>query len=345
MVPAHNEEDVIGMTLRSLARQTTPAGEYEVVVIDDGSSDSTAKMVERAAKKYPKVIIRLVRKKKAGGKSSALNRGIREVKGEYILITDADIVVSPNWIEVMSKGLDEYDMVQGAWFAYRPKGFFQKIEHAQMLAEYRYGGLYIQLTRNGANNGFRRKVYDRAGPFDEKSTVVTQGFYQRGLDGGFSLTYLRESAVFTHANSRFGTYAEQKLRWREYDSAASVMRSGAGGFIYTTVLSLIALLTLFVLPFLGAWFPLLLDRFIPWWGLWHLFAVLLLMVVAADLARYMPPMARMRGKGSRPEDRPYAGYLMGLVPVLFVIRLITVPWLLYRLARPRRSGAFDAPRD
>jgi len=85
LVAAYNEESSIADTLRSIAQQEYP-GEFEVLVIDDGSKDATAAIVE--ANPYPWA--RLLCQPRNMGKAAALNRGLAESKHDYVITLDAD---------------------------------------------------------------------------------------------------------------------------------------------------------------------------------------------------------------------------------------------------------------
>jgi len=85
LVAAYNEESSIADTLRSIDQQKYP-GEFEVLVIDDGSRDATAAVVE--ANPYPWA--RLLRQPRNMGKAAALNRGLAESKHDYVITLDAD---------------------------------------------------------------------------------------------------------------------------------------------------------------------------------------------------------------------------------------------------------------
>ncbi len=85
LVAAYNEESSIADTLRSIAPQNYP-GEFEVLVIDDGSKDATAAIVEA----NPYAWARLLRQPRNMGKAAALNRGLAESKHDYVITLDAD---------------------------------------------------------------------------------------------------------------------------------------------------------------------------------------------------------------------------------------------------------------
>lgn len=87
IVPAFNEESLIGGALGSLANLDYPA--FEIIVIDDGSTDGTARIARRVADCYPEIRFRIITQANAG-KSWALNTGIMHAQGEFVLCVDSD---------------------------------------------------------------------------------------------------------------------------------------------------------------------------------------------------------------------------------------------------------------
>ena len=91
IVPSFNEEENIAQCLVSLSHQTVDRNEYEIIVVDGGSTDKTCEI----ARKYAdKVFIQT--SKKVGG---ARNDGVMASKGDIIASTDADCILPPDWIE------------------------------------------------------------------------------------------------------------------------------------------------------------------------------------------------------------------------------------------------------
>lgn len=93
MVPAHNEEIVIEKTIEYLMNQLNYSN-YEVLVIDDGSTDDTPNILRRLAEKYDN--LRVIRVEKNKGKAHAFDIGVAFTKGELILSNDADTVPEPD---------------------------------------------------------------------------------------------------------------------------------------------------------------------------------------------------------------------------------------------------------
>ena len=91
LVPAHNEEAVIGRTVEALGRFAYPKDRYEIVVINDCSSDKTGLILEEKQKKIPQLkVVTLQPPVGAKGKSNALNHGLKVSCGEYVAVYDAD---------------------------------------------------------------------------------------------------------------------------------------------------------------------------------------------------------------------------------------------------------------
>lgn len=117
LMPAYNEERTIGEVLGKVLR--LPIGLKEVVVVDDGSQDRTAAIVERIAAEDGRV--RLVRLDRNRGKTAAIARAIEEAGGELILIQDADLEYDPAEIPELIAPIVEgkADVVYGSRFMVR----------------------------------------------------------------------------------------------------------------------------------------------------------------------------------------------------------------------------------
>jgi len=95
VVPVYNGAMTIANCLESLLAQTYPQDRYEIIVVENGSTDETTRVVE----KYP---VRLFHNE-VRGPAAARNRGIRESTADIIAFTDADCVVTPTWLVELIK--------------------------------------------------------------------------------------------------------------------------------------------------------------------------------------------------------------------------------------------------
>ena len=109
VIPAYNEEKGISEVLTDLKTILDDTHlQYEIIIIDDGSSDKTAEIVQKHD------FARLVQHPVNRGYGAALKTGIKSSNGEWILITDADGTYPNEYIPELLKYSDEYDMVVGA---------------------------------------------------------------------------------------------------------------------------------------------------------------------------------------------------------------------------------------
>jgi len=104
VIPAYNAEKTIEETIQGLLSQDYSKNDYEIIVVDDGSNDSTKEMI----KKFKRVKLF---KQKHRGPAAARNLGVKHSKGDLILFTDADCVPDKNWIKNMIKPFKDGDIV------------------------------------------------------------------------------------------------------------------------------------------------------------------------------------------------------------------------------------------
>lgn len=123
IVPVYNGEKNIEYTLKSLANQTFQ--NFEIIIVDDGSTDGTKEVVNRVKKSFDSVIYFFQDNK---GVSSARNKGIELANGKYITFLDADDTLEINYIEEMYKSIKtkDYDYVFSGYNISTPKGTTQK---------------------------------------------------------------------------------------------------------------------------------------------------------------------------------------------------------------------------
>jgi glycosyltransferase involved in cell wall biosynthesis len=105
IVPAFNSELFIGRCLRSLLNQSVNNDTYEIIIIDDGSTDRTSYAITQFCDPYESLIKVLTNEKNIGLPAS-LNKGILSAKGEYIVRVDSDDYVSSHFIEFLTYYLD-----------------------------------------------------------------------------------------------------------------------------------------------------------------------------------------------------------------------------------------------
>ncbi|MCU1335693.1 MAG: glycosyl transferase, family 2 [Bryobacterales bacterium] len=119
LIPLFNEEDYVGTILRRVIEAPLPRGmKREVIVVDDGSSDDSCRLVQQFAELYPDTV-RLIRHERNQGKGAAIRTAITHATGEFSIIQDADLEYNPREYSRLLRPLltGEADAVFGSRFA------------------------------------------------------------------------------------------------------------------------------------------------------------------------------------------------------------------------------------
>lgn len=111
VIPVLNEEESIPELVKNIENAIKKES-YEIVFIDDGSTDKSVEILKKLSQKEEN--IRLIALRRNLGKSPALTLGFQKAKGEYVVMMDADLQDDPNEIKKLQKKMDEgYDLVSG----------------------------------------------------------------------------------------------------------------------------------------------------------------------------------------------------------------------------------------
>ena len=112
VIPAYNEQENIPTLLSRVADTLGKIGQsFEVLIVDDGSTDNTPTLLEEGKAKYP--FLRVIRMVKNSGQSAAFDAGFKASKGQLIATIDADLQNDPEEIPRLLPMLDGYDMITG----------------------------------------------------------------------------------------------------------------------------------------------------------------------------------------------------------------------------------------
>lgn len=173
VIATYNRAGDLRATLESLAG-LTPRRAWEVVVVDNNSTDETREVVERRAASFPAPLRYVF--EKAQGRSPALNAGIRVSRGDIVVTTDDDVRVDADWLDRAADALDRLDCeyvggrVLPIWGAQPPRWMPPRGgKHWAVIALLDYGPEPIEFGARvplGVNMAFRRSAFDRAGLLD-----------------------------------------------------------------------------------------------------------------------------------------------------------------------------------
>ncbi len=164
VIPARNAAATIPEQLDALAAQTD-APAFEVLVVDNGSTDETRDVVQG----YQEALanLRIIEESTRHGVNVARNAGVRAARTPKVLICDADDVVTSSWVRSLGDALDECDVVGGPLdetsLNAGPTALVRTPLPTTRLPK--AGGFLPYAV--GCNMGFRRSVWERIGGFDE----------------------------------------------------------------------------------------------------------------------------------------------------------------------------------
>lgn len=97
IIPVYNDPKGIRMTLKSVVNQTYPTNDYEILVVDNGSTDKTRDVIQQFADAHEN--IDLLVENEIQGSYAARNKGIRNATGEIVAFLDADVTTDPDWLK------------------------------------------------------------------------------------------------------------------------------------------------------------------------------------------------------------------------------------------------------
>lgn len=196
IIPTYNEEDVVGLCLKSLEKQSYK--DFEVIIVDDGSTDSTFQVISECQIPNAKCQIRTIKTKHLGA-GGARNEGAKHAKGDVLVFVDADMTFDKHFLKMLIKPI----------VAGKSKGTFSKDEYVSNWEK--------PLARAySINEGWeRKKRHPKKYPSTQKvfrAILKTEfnrvgGFTPGGYNDDWSLSEklgyeasLAEKAIFFHKN-------------------------------------------------------------------------------------------------------------------------------------------------
>lgn len=224
LVACYNEADNIRDTLTSLAAQTYP-GRFEVLVLNDGSTDETRMVAANAIgtlQPRTRGTLRLIDFAKNAGKAAVLNRGLKLAAHELIVTVDGDSWLRADAltriVERMAADPAGTDAIAGAVLIRNSRrnlltraqewDYFHGIAAVKRMQSMYHGTLVAQ----GAFSLYRREALDRVGGWPEcvgEDIVVSWAL----LRSGSRIGYAEDALVFTNAPDQIRQFANQRKRW------------------------------------------------------------------------------------------------------------------------------------
>ena len=222
IIPARNEEKNIGLLLEALKKQTYPADFFEVIVVDDHSTDSTARITQGFS--FVK-LIRLVEDSINSYKKKAIEKGIEAASGELIVTTDADCIPPANWLKTIAACKEENNAV----FIAAPVVFSTNNSLLQVFQSLDFLVLQgitaasvhkkIHSMCNGANLAYEKKAFEAVNGFSGIDTIASGDdmllMHKIASQYPEQIHYLKtkDAIVTTSPMKTWRGFFNQRIRW------------------------------------------------------------------------------------------------------------------------------------
>lgn len=162
----HNRSAMLARALAALREQSLPPDAFEIIVVDDGSTDGTVAVLADAKREMPNLAC--LRHPENRGLACARNTGVAGARTEKLLFTDDDCIPDRQWAERLSGALDDRPVVVGAIDSLKAP-FLTLCHNVAQFHGFAPGGPHGPVDFiAGANMGLRRRAVEELGGFDSR---------------------------------------------------------------------------------------------------------------------------------------------------------------------------------
>ena len=223
IIPARNEEQNIQSCLEAVLAQDYPDYLWEVIMVNDHSTDRTFEIAQQISASYPRLSV-IDLPQQQSGKKAALTMGIRNAEGEMILQTDADCVMDKHWLAAMMKYWEEgVGLISGPVRLSHKGKLLEKFQVLESMGLVGIGAASLKAGKpnmcNGANLAYGKEVFESVGGYEGIDQVASGDdellLQKIHLQGKYQLRFAQtqEAIVTTPACSSWKALKSQRLRW------------------------------------------------------------------------------------------------------------------------------------
>ena len=238
VVPFRNEASALPRLLESIKDLDYPVQLFEVILVDDASTDTSMEIVKKYQKSIPNLCVIASTRSSASPKKDAIFSAIRETTGDWILTTDADCEVPKLWLKTLDSFIQEQysDMITGPidigslpqspWLL-QP---FEILDTASLLGATIGGfGIGTPFMANGANLAYRKTTFLEVGGFQGNDHIASgddifllQKFIAKD---SLKVGYLKTETftVQTEGQPSWNDFIQQRIRWASKTSKYTML--------------------------------------------------------------------------------------------------------------------------
>lgn len=222
LIPCHNEERVIGHTLRGLLKLEYPADKLQILAINDGSTDRTAQEILSFSGDGRVTLVDIPANRAARGKSAALNYGLRFAQHPFLAIYDADNTPEPGALRPLVEELARDSSLGAAVGMYRVVNRYRNLLTRFLNVE----GISFQwivqagrwmlmrfVTLPGTNYVIRRELMESLGGFDDDALTEDAELTLRVYQAGYFIKFVPASVSWEQEPETLRVWFRQRNRW------------------------------------------------------------------------------------------------------------------------------------
>lgn len=220
LMPMHNEEKVLENSIRSLMDSDYDKDKFEIIAINDNSTDSTGELLDKLAMEYPQ-LKPFHRKSELRGKPAALNDAMELAKGEFLIVFDADYLPSTKMLKELSRAMSnpEIGAVMGRVIPHNhAKNLLTRLLYIERVAGYqvdqqaRYNMRLIPQY-GGTVGGYRKSLIKETGGFNIRALAEDTELTFRLYTMGYKVMYANDAECYEESPETWLVRGKQVRRW------------------------------------------------------------------------------------------------------------------------------------
>ena len=265
VVPARNEKNNIRNLLTNLTQQDYLKENYEIIIIDDNSTDSTTEIVNDFIEQHAEYNIKIIHlseeNPEAAYKKKAISKAIEASMGELIITTDADCTINKNWLRsfVSFYQIEKPQMIVGPVSFHNEVSIFEKLQSFEFLSLIAVTAGAIRIKRpimcNGANLAYEKSAFKAVNGFGNDNFSSGDDVFLllkiKQQFGNKSVRFLKtlDAIVYTEPKKKIIDFIHQRTRWASKNKGYDVKILLVSFTVYmVNLLLIIGLLMTLVYP-------------------------------------------------------------------------------------------------